>query len=884
MKNDGTAREPAEFGKIGMKRTEHNSLSVGRGKRARRRGCSSHGVPRRLRFECLEDRRLLAAAPFGAFPDDTAEYMLGDVLVSVVLMESSSKISSVNQNTENWTPATIAAVKQKVQTGIEWWEQTLVTQFPNSPHPLDFHFDFHYADHPVLTDYEPISLPSDYFQYWMYDFLKLVGHNQTGNFTKDIRAFNHAQRLAHGTDWAFTVFVVNDTLDADGKFAAGGSFEQAFSYAGGQFFVSPAKRPPSTFAHETGHMFWARDEYLGGGSYTDRRGYYNAQNWNAANNPTPGFTQVVSIMRENPLDAAYNASASSPSSLAMIGWRDSDGNGIFDVLDVPHTLSGTGYLDPVSGQFRFLGTSSVQTLPNLNSSGLQNDITLNKISRAEYRVNGGAWQTAAVYGTSSAVLDLAFPVPSSGNPLIEIRTVDATSGVSSPVFQGHISRPASVLQPGVNGFVWNDLDADANLDNGEPRLAGWTVRLVDSNGVPLELGQALEPDNYATGMVLNTILPQVTLSLVGDPQGAIIASVYSVQRVFGSRSLLGTSAVWKPGEMELRMDFAAPVTSVRLDAIGTATGDRARLEAYDRSGNLIGRTTTGLLPNGQLDTMRLDRPTADIAYVIAKAHSGVAVRLDNLRFGPETVVRTDLQGAYAITGLPAGGYFVEAVTPSGRALPDSRRAVSLAEGEALGAVDLVAQSGTISWQNPLRPADVTGDGHVTPQDALVLINYINAHGGVPSLPNDLPPPYFDVDGNGLITAADVLQVINLLNQVSAAPSGASGESPAGGFAEGEAPAIADRRLPASDPPSSAAAGNQAAGTARLSGTNPAFAGRPRPSAADTRQFCRTTRPSNAPPEIQPAAKTSDDAELESLLRLLADDLTASGQDSATSRA
>ena len=32
------------------------------------------------------------------------------------------------------------------------------------------------------------------------------------------------------------------------------------------------------------------------------------------------------------------------STLAMLGWQDSDGDGIFDVLDVPHRLTGSGYM------------------------------------------------------------------------------------------------------------------------------------------------------------------------------------------------------------------------------------------------------------------------------------------------------------------------------------------------------------------------------------------------------------------------------------------------------------------------------------------------------------------------------------------------------------
>jgi hypothetical protein len=863
-----------------MKRIVGNLIFGRRNRRARADARATRRGASRLKFELLEDRRLLSAAPYGAFPDDTGEYMLGDVLVTVVLMESNSNVSATNSNTENWTPALIAATKQKVQTGIEWWEQTLATRFPNSPQQLDFRFDFTYADNPVLTNYEPISLTSTYFQSWMYDFLDPLGYNTGGKFSNDIRAFNHAQRLAHGTDWAFTVFVVNDTVDGDGKFAstcAGPDcFPQAFSYAGGQFIVSPAKRPASTFAHETGHMFWAKDEYSGGGSYLDRRGYYNTQNWNASNNPTPGFTQVISMMRENPLDTAYTTHTSSPSSLAMIGWRDSDGDGVFDVLDVPHTLSGTGYLDPASGQYRFVGTSSVQTLPNLNTSGLQNDITLNKISRAEYRVDGGNWQTAATFGKSVAELDLSFSVPTSGSHNVEIRTIDAVTGVTSPIFRGDTSRPASVLHAGINGFVWNDLDGEADLENGEARWAGWTVRLVDSNGSPLNLEQVLEPDGYATGMVLNSVHPQARLSLNGDATGMVIAAAYGSQKVFGSRGVYGTSPTWKAGELGMRVDFTTPVTTVRLDAIGTLTNDRARLDAYDASGTLIGRYTTASLANGQLETMQIQRPTADIAYVIADAHSGVAVRLDRLRFGPEAAVKTNTQGAYAIPGLVAGQYFVEAVSPSGQVLADSRREVILAEGESLGSVDIIAHTGVVSWQNPVRPADVNGDGDVTALDALLLINFINAHSGNLSVPSeDVPPPYFDVDGNGSVTAADVLVVINQLNTAATSFSSAGAESPASSFAEGESPDVAGQMmLSPSSPATLPVPPTLTVDDVHHRTTKHLFDGSAVSADSVPSWIHRLAGSVTRPSPVRVADEVSRCADLEDLLDVLADDLTS----------
>ncbi len=787
-----------------MKRGTGNRLSRLRARRARVATRSAWRRARSLRYESLENRSLLSSAPFGAFPDDTAEYMLGDVRVTVVLMESNTNVSPVNPNTEDWTPTQIAAAKQKVQEGVQWWEQTLATQFPDSAGQLDFQFDFTYADQPVLTRYEPISQKSDAFRDWIYDFLNQVGHNTRLNFTDNIRDFNHAQRLASGTDWAFTVFVVNDAHDADGWFASGGTFQRAFSYAGGQFIVSPAGRPASTFAHETGHMFWARDEYSGGGSYTDRRGYYNAQNWNAANNPAPGFTQAESIMTTGTLlDLAYAGQTSSTSSLEMIGWRDSDGDGIFDVLDVPHTLSGTGFLDTVSGQYRFQGASSVQTLPNLNSAGLQNDITLNAISRAEFRVDGGPWQTAAALDSPAVDLSLSFAVPATGSHLVEVRTVDDVSGVVSPVFQGSTDRPLSVLRQGLNGFVWNDADGDGVVDNGEARLSGWTVRLVDASGLPLNLVQTLDPDSYPSDTALTSVLPSAHLSLEGDPSGTVTAAPYGSGNVFGYLSGGSSRSTWKPGDLGLglRIDFTTPVTSVRLDAIGVATKDRARLEVFDAGGTLLGRYTTEELAKDEVETMQVQRPVADIAYAVASGHAGSGVRLDRLRFGPETAVRTDAQGAYAITSLPAGTYFVEAVTPSGRVLAESRREVVLAEGEALGPVDLIAQAGLISWQNPDRATDVTGDGNVTPLDALTVINYVNAHTKDLQVPPfDVPPPYYDVDGNGFVTAADVLIVINELNGQtysggsSMAPGG--GGAPASPAAEGEAPSTSVLASPA----------------------------------------------------------------------------------------
>ena len=215
------------------------------------------------------------------------------------------------------------------------------------------------------------------------------------SFEQAMRDYNHSQRVKHDTDWAFTIFIV-DSSEGDGKFAPGGPFQNAFALPGGLFYVTPSERPTTTYTHETGHIFYALDEYAGGASYNVSRGYYDAQNLNALkDNPDPNFIQAPSIMSgATTLQTAFINHTSPASTLAHVGWQDSDGDGVFDVLDVPLQLEGSGRYDAATETYRFQGSATAVALPNRNSTGLQNDITLNEVSRVEYRVDGGDWTVA----------------------------------------------------------------------------------------------------------------------------------------------------------------------------------------------------------------------------------------------------------------------------------------------------------------------------------------------------------------------------------------------------------------------------------------------------------------------------------------------------------
>jgi hypothetical protein len=541
-------------------------------------------------------------------------------------------------------------------------------------------------------------------------------------------------------------------------------------------------------AHEIGHMFWARDEYSGAGSYLDRRGYYNTQNLNAADNPAVGFSQSESIMASsNLLNSAFANHTSSLSSLEMIGWKDSDQDGVFDALDVPLLLEGSGFLDPASGKYHFQGTSRVRALPNINPSGFQSDITINTVDVMQYRVDGGSWQTIAMAGDPVVALDLQFDVPA-GNHDVEIRTVALDAGTGQTVatsnsLVGNTQARTVTQRAGVAGYVFGDGDEDGSWDVGEVGLPGWTVQIVDSGGQPLELWTMAEPDDFNDAASLNQAFAGLSLRAVGGgTTGDTVYSRVTAQastwgRVFANHntSLGAVRTTWNDTSRRLRIDFDDPATAVRLDAIGNGGEDYGSLEIYDSQATLLARYTTEQLGDGTVETMHLGRPQGDIAYAVAGAHYGSEIHLDHLRVGANAETTTDAAGAFWLDELEVGSYHVQLVTPPAWQATEpanATRQVTLTEGQLPGQLSFgVAPP---AWHNVLSRYDVNGDDNIVPLDALLVIDDLNTLGAriLPEPTLELqPPPYLDVNGDGSVSLIDAQQVITELNAQQAGETG-----------------------------------------------------------------------------------------------------------------
>ncbi len=736
---------------------------------------------RKLRLESLETRCLMASLPFGAAPEDTGEFMLGRVAVTPVFVESSGIL---DPSTEDWTPTHKAEVLQKIESGLDWWRQLLATK--TSRHSLEFVIDRAFADQPFVSLYEPINRRSNDYQLFVNEFLVNRGFNQSAELETNMRAFNHAQRQRLQTDWSFTIFVVNSLNDGDGTFATGGNFSRAFSFAGGLFEVVPSTRPASTFAHETGHMFWARDEYVGGGTYYQRRGYYNTQNTNALDlNPASPFQQADSIMSEGAsLDRAFSQIVSADSTLAQIGWLDSDGDGIFDVLDVPFSLDGSGRLDTLKNEYVFRGNARVQTLPNQNSSGTQNNITLNQIQRIEYRLNNGNWTTLLSPNSYTVELDLRIPVPTGTLGKLELRAIDGRTGITSNIFSGSLSPAWSTTETdGVFGFAWNDQDGDGVWDSLESGVSNATVRLETTAGTAGRSQTLVKPSDFPDGQITGS-LRGITLSSIGMDADGRIGSFPDSDAVLDSRVFRPYSwrsqAVresFRGTDTQLKAATATPTRYAFVHVIGAQNGAIARLDAFDASGKLLGRAESTPLNLDQSQGLELLVNSDSIAYVIAYGHRDTTIKIDQVRFGLPAEVTTQLDGSYVLPGVPASTFNIRISPPTAsyeNTSPNPGIVAITVPTNGVLRTDFGLKLLVSPWQNQSRRHDTNNDGLVDLFDVLIVINEINRTGSRALNANDaVPPPFLDVDGNRILDPIDALVIINFINGQGA---GGEGES------------------------------------------------------------------------------------------------------------
>jgi len=348
---------------------------------------------------------------------ETSEYFIGRVAVGIVLPESDGSIDS---STEDWAADERALVLSEITAALDWW----AALEPNA------HLTFVYDDGtaaPLTTGYEPISRRYSDQSLWIAEVMEKKGYTGSSYFDQ-VRRYNNDLRDTYGTDWAFTIFVVDSSHDGDNRFS-GGYF--AYAYLGGPFTVMTygnngygPHNMDAVAAHEIGHIFLALDQYPSAYQPCTRQsGYLSVENQNSQYGECA--SDEPSIMRGQTWP--YRSGAIDEYARGQIGWRDSDGDGILDPVDTSLSVVSVEYVADAERPNVLTFTGSVQGSPY--PSPRRRSVIINTIEQVQYRVAGGAWTDAhsadGAFDTYTEAFTFTTSLLPTGALDIDLRVVDS---------------------------------------------------------------------------------------------------------------------------------------------------------------------------------------------------------------------------------------------------------------------------------------------------------------------------------------------------------------------------------------------------------------------------------------------------------------------------
>jgi len=343
---------------------------------------------------------------------DTSEYLMGEIVYSVIFPDSNGVIDA---NLENWDQSRMDFVASKISGALQWWAD----QYPYSYGRISFTSPLPQR---ILVDYEPISRPHTDQALWIGQAMTKLGVVSTGLFGP-VWDYVSELRASYATDWGFVVFVVDSKNDADGKFADG---DFAYAYPGGPFMVVTYDNDgwgisdmDRVVAHEFGHIFYAENEY---DSFTYNSGYLNEAE----------ITYSGCMMD----DSTWCLSSGTK---LQVGWRDSDIDGIPDIIDtVPTSSFDVSSKAGNIGDVEYQGTAYDVAYENKNPYGMGNNISINEVT-VRYRLDGGTWNTANLYDGNKFRLSVS--ITTAGTHTVEAYAVNSVNNQQSP----HIYASYTVL-------------------------------------------------------------------------------------------------------------------------------------------------------------------------------------------------------------------------------------------------------------------------------------------------------------------------------------------------------------------------------------------------------------------------------------------------------
>ncbi len=228
-----------------------------------------------------------------------SEFMIGTVLVNIIFPESAG-------GSEDWTDDEIAAALRDLTKGCQNYQLKAVW--------TNLTFIYNYKEYQrIPVSLEPIEGDWNSDPIWISQAMSYIGYVDGSDMMRT-HVFNNDTRTEFGTDWVFTAYVVDASVNECWQGPAGQY--AAYAYLGGPYLVVPY---PScgygtglgfskVFIHEMSHIFWALDEYASAEqSCTARSGYLNYENRNTLFNPCQATVPCImqSGLQESPLPVCY---------------------------------------------------------------------------------------------------------------------------------------------------------------------------------------------------------------------------------------------------------------------------------------------------------------------------------------------------------------------------------------------------------------------------------------------------------------------------------------------------------------------------------------------------------------------------------------------------
>jgi hypothetical protein len=208
----------------------------------------------------LEDKGLLLyQTPQGRL-QGTSEALRGSAVLTVLFVESDGSIES---DLYTWTSSAESFILNELLEALSWWS----AESNQYGCPVTFTLDYYSGtDSRCQQGYEPLNGNHSSWdeELWIDLVMNNFGYTSGGVFDK-VDAFNTWQRDYFGTDWSYSAFVHYNPYPApttynDGYFAwafLGGPWTHML-YRNDGWGLSAFS---DVLAHETGHIFWACDEY-----------------------------------------------------------------------------------------------------------------------------------------------------------------------------------------------------------------------------------------------------------------------------------------------------------------------------------------------------------------------------------------------------------------------------------------------------------------------------------------------------------------------------------------------------------------------------------------------------------------------------------------------